>query len=506
MKISSLKWLLCATILASQPALAEEVSKKPASKASGIETLAIPNVESLAIKEQEQPSAKKAVAAKNKAAPKKKKILKEAPAEEAVVVKDAPASKTSETVGLSLNGIIEKALLQSPRLKAFRSSIAAAKGERAQASAWSNPEIGIDAENVAGTGPYKGVSSVESTVGVTQLFEIGGKISARERIADKGLEIASLNEHAAALDVIRDVTIAYAEVIAAEENARLASEQKDLAEDVLKSVSVRVNAAAAPLIQKSRAEVERSTAKIELDKANRARDIARKKLATIMGDKSFEAELNSAAFYEVDKTVMPERENSLKDSPDILKLNSELEQSKARLDLEIANAIPDPRISVGMRDYRDSSDQAFVVGFSIPIPVFNSNSGNIQKARSEILRTEFDNRQAELNVSSELTQAYEQMQGSYTTSQTLKNEMLPSATKAFGLSREGYNLGRFAYLEVLDAQRSLFDVNKQQIEALLQFHTAKAQAERLTATRLADMKNYNSEQILEDNKGENHAE
>jgi cobalt-zinc-cadmium efflux system outer membrane protein len=47
--------------------------------------------------------------------------------------------------------------------------------------------------------------------------------------------------------------------------------------------------------------------------------------------------------------------------------------------------------------------------------------------------------------------------------------------------------GRFPYLEVLDAQRSLFGVKQQQIEAIREFHTAKAQVERLTATRLSTL-------------------
>jgi len=160
-----------------------------------------------------------------------------------------------KATGFTLDDAIAKALVQSPRLKAFGSGVAAAKGEQRQAGAWVNPEVGVEAENVAGQGAYKGFDSAEVTVGVTQEITIGGKISARENIAGKGLEIASLDEQAATLDVIRDVTTAYADVVAAEENVRLATEQKELAVDVLKSVSVRVGAAAAPLIQKSRAEL-----------------------------------------------------------------------------------------------------------------------------------------------------------------------------------------------------------------------------------------------------------
>jgi cobalt-zinc-cadmium efflux system outer membrane protein len=393
-----------------------------------------------------------------------------------------------KTTGFTLDDAIAKALVQSPRLQGFSSGVAAAKGERAQAGAWQNPEISYSRENFGGGNAYKAISPMQNSYGVSQLIEIGGKISARESIAAKGLEIASLDEQAATLDVIRDVTTAYADVVAAEENVRLATEQKALAVDVLKSVSVRVEAAAAPLMQKSRAEVERSTATIALDKASRERDISRKKLAALMGEERFILPLDSAAFYAIVKPEAASLEEKLKANPDLVKLNSSLEQSKARLELEQANAIPDPRVNVGVIHIPSAKDQAFMVGVSLPIPIFNANRGNIEKARHEISRTEMDNRQMALNASAELTQAHERMENSYVQAQTLKTEILPSADKAFKLAREGYGLGRFPYLEVLDAQRSLFGVKQQQIEAIREFHTAKAQVERLTTTRLGELK------------------
>jgi len=432
-----LLWLLCATILSSQPAFAEEAAK--------VETTT--------------PPAMKAAMPEQKAG------------------------------GLTLDAAIAKALAQSPRLQGFGSGVAAAKGEQRQAGAWMNPEVGIQAENVAGQGAYKGFDSAEVTYGVSQEFSIGGKISARENIAGKGLEIATLQQQGAALDVIRDVTTAYAEAVAAEENVRLATEQKELAEDVLKSVSVRVGAAAAPLMQKSRAEVERSTASIAQDKAARERTIALKNLATLMGEPVPVFTLDHTAFYAVAKPDATALDDKLKANPDIVKLNTSLEQSKGRLDLEKANAIPDPRLNVGVRDFRDSGDQAFVVGVSLPIPIFNANRGNIAKARSEVSRAEQDNQQTTLNTSAELTQARERMENSYLQAETLKTEILPSADKAFRLAREGYGLGRFPYLEVLDAQRSLFGVKQQQIAALKDFHAARASVERLTAAHMGMIPN-----------------
>jgi cobalt-zinc-cadmium efflux system outer membrane protein len=430
-----LLWLLCATILTSQPVFAQGAARP-------------------------EPDRKPSIA---------------------VAVKPIKPS------GFTLDEAIAKALEQSPRLKAFNSGVAAARGEQRQAGAWQNPEVNYSLENFGGGAAYNLISPRQNSFGVSQLIEVGGKISARENIAGKGLEIASLDEQAATLDVIRDVTTAYAEAVAAEENVRLATEQKELAVDVLKSVSVRVGAAAAPLIQKSRAEVERSTATIALDKANRERDISRKKLAATMGEDRFTLPLDSTAFYAITKPELAPLEEKLKANPDLVKLGSSLEQSKARLDLERANAIPDPRFNAGIIEIPSANDKAFVVGVSLPIPVFNANRGNIEKARHEVSRTEMDNRQMALNASAELTQAHERMENSFVQAETLKTEILPSADKAFRLAREGYGLGRFPYLEVLDAQRSLFGVKQQQIEAIREFHTAKAQVERLTATRLSQL-------------------
>lgn len=386
--------------------------------------------------------------------------------------------------GFSLGQVIEKALSQSPSLKAFKSSIDAAKGQQKQAGLWANPEIGIDAENIAGSGAYKGSDSAEITYGISQELRIGGELSASRKIAGKELEIAELDYQSAALDLIMDVTSAYAEAVTAEENVRLATEQKSLASDVLKSVNTRVNAAAAPLIQKSRAEVESSASSIALDNAIIARDTALGKLAVLTGEPTVSFTLNSNDFYEADKIEVI-GEEGLKNNPDIIKLQKGFEQSKEFLAYERAVAIPNPRINAGVRDLREDGEQAFIVGVSLPIAVFDTNRGNIDKARSQVSKTEFDNRQTELNAKAGFHQAKREMDSAYRQAQTLKAQILPSADNAFKLAREGYGLGRFPYMEVLDAQRSLFGVRQQHIEALKEFHIAKARVERFTALHIS---------------------
>ena len=395
-----------------------------------------------------------------------------------------PAIVSKRSAGFTLNDAIEQALAESPRLEAFHQAVAAAKGEQSQAGVWQNPEVSYSLENFGGGSAYHLISPRQHNVGVSQIIEVGGKISARRNIASQGLHIALLDEQAAMLDIIRDVTSAYAELVAAEETVHFAREQQALAEDVLKTVSVRVAAAAAPLIQKNRAEVEFFTAKITLDKACRERDIARKKLASIMGAGNFDDQLNGDMFYAIHKPDIEDIDQKLESTPDIVKLNNALLQSKARLDLEQANAVPDPRVHAGVIEIPSAKDQAFVMGVSIPIPVFNANKGNIRKARSEMSRTKMDNRQALIDLRAQLNQEYERMHNAYMQANTLNHDILPAAGEAFRLARVGYELGRFPYIDVLDAQRSLFVARQQHIDALRTFHLTKAQVERLTAAHV----------------------
>lgn len=402
-----------------------------------------------------------------------------------VIASSKTPAKTNKQSKLTLDDAIASALAHSPRLEGFESAIRAAQGAQRQAGAFQNPEVSISKENIKGNSAYRIISPPQNSIGLSQTLDIGGKISAREDVASKDVDIATLEHQAAKLDLIRDVTIAYAEVIAAEENVRLAVEQKALSEDVLKAVSKRVHAAAAPLIQQSRAEVERSAALIALNQAKREKEITRKQLAALMGERNLAATLDATAFYAIVKPKDALLDEKAKNNPDLLKLERSLQQSKARLDLEKANAIPNPTLNAGIIRLPSANAQALVVGISLPIPVLNANRGNIARARHDITRTELENRQSTLNLFTDLTQAREWMNNAYFQAKTLKTEVLPSAEKAFALAREGYDLGRFPYLEVLDAQRSLFAIRQQQVAATKDFHSARSQVERLTAEHAA---------------------
>lgn len=380
---------------------------------------------------------------------------------------------------VTLVEVVAQALAHSPRLLAAHKGTLAARGELDQAGAWPNPEIGTGVENFAGSSSYRSFDSAEINYGVSQQIPLTGKISAREAIASAALAAATIEEEAVRQDIIRDTTIAFMTAAAAEAQVEIAREQKDLAADILQTVSRRVSAAAAPLIQKSRSEVENASAVLALDKAHRERDTARQALAAVVGIERFEAPIARDAFYAISKPDALPAVRQIDHSIDSQRESYALAQARAQIELEQANALPDPRFSLGVREFQSTGDRAVLFSVGLPIPVLDSNSGNIEKARQGALRTEFDHKQARLDRTTGLARAHARLMRSYVEATTLKSSILPSANQAFRLSRDGYAAGRFPYLEVLDAQRSLFVARQQEIETLRDFHIAQAEVARL---------------------------
>lgn len=390
--------------------------------------------------------------------------------------------KPSPSSLITLDDVKQRALAASPQIGVSQAAIDAAEGAREQAGLWQNPEAGIDVENAAGSGSYRGIDSAEITYGLSQTIEIGGKRQARVFAAEAAHDVAVRQAQAARLTLMRDVTVAYMETIAAIKRKELAEEQRKLATDVKNTVAERVSAAREPKIQQSKAEVEMATSGIALSQSERELLVTRKKLESLVGSPIAVEMLDQEAFL---NTTAPATlvtfKDQLTESPEAQIWQARLAEQKHLLDIEKAASIPDPTLNAGVRDYRDSGDKAFVVGFSIPIPVLNQNQGNIHKARAGVTQTESEAQLSSLTLSQELEAFWHEWNTSAQEASTLKEIVMPEAKEAFALARQGYRLGKFPYLDVLDSQRTLFEAKAQYYDALLRAHTAKAEVERLTS-------------------------
>ena len=111
--------------------------------------------------------------------------------------------------------------------------------------------------------------------------------------------------------------------------------------------------------------------------------------------------------------------------------------------------------------------------------MFDRNQGNIlealrrtDKARDELAATE-------IRLDSELAQAYERLSTTRTEAETLQREILPGAQSAYDAATTGFEFGKFNFLDVLDAQRTLLQARSQYLRTLSEAHSAAAEIDRI---------------------------
>lgn len=389
---------------------------------------------------------------------------------------------------ITLREALSSALMGNPELAAFSWEIRAAEARALQAGLIPNPEIEIEAEEFGGIGERRNFKGAAGTLVLSQLIELGSKGSKRRRVASLESGLAGWDYEAKRLEVVSETTKTFIEVIAAQDLVTLKEELLRLAEEVLTTVSERVKAGKVSPIEETRAKISVSTSRIGVVQAKRDLKIARKKLAAAWGGKTA---LFEQARGDLD-TINPVPPvgnlwSLLLQNPDIARWELEIKQRKAALDLEKANRIPDLTLNAGMQRFNETHDGSFLFGVSIPIPLFDRNQGGIREALHSLSKANEERRATEVQIHAALTEAYQTLACAHSEAKTLKDDVLPSAEQVFKDIKEGYRLGKFGYLEVLEAQQTLFEVKEQYIESLATYHSSVADVEHLIARGLESL-------------------
>lgn len=390
-----------------------------------------------------------------------------------------PAMAQEPTGVLVLREALGLALMHHPELAVFSWEVRRAEARILQSRLAPNPELDVEFENFAGDNAFEGDDALETTVALSQLIELGGKRMKRMRVASLEHDLASWDYEAKRLEVFREVNEAFVAVLVAQERLALAGELVELAAQVAATVGDRVIAGRVLPVEETRVNVALSLSRIELKKAIRNLDAARRALVAAWGGRAprfIRAQGDLEATGPIPS--YEDLEERIAEHPNLARWAAEMEQRQAVLNLEQANRIPDVTISGGYRRFSETDDNALVMGFSIPLPVFNRNQGTILEAEYALAKAREQQRAAGARVRRSLSEAYRELASAHAEVTLLKDEVLPGAQSAFDDINIGYREGKFGYLEMLDAQRTLFDARAGYFDALAQFHTAVAGAWR----------------------------
>lgn len=389
----------------------------------------------------------------------------------------APAAAAASALALaplSLDDAIGRALQSNLDLAAVRRETEAAAALRSQAGRYLNPSISYDVEQLRG-------GQRGSGVGVSVPLEIGGRRAARILAADRATDVARTEVDLRAAEVRAAAIQFFFDVVAAQEREQLARGSVDLALRAVDVASRRVQAGRVSPVEETRARVAESSARVELSQARTELDNARGRLVALFGE-------GAAPFGPVqggERVRLPEAPpdadlaGRIAVAPELVRVRAEIERRDAVAGLARTQRLPLVVVNAGTRTLVENGQRASSLGVSLVVPIFDANQGNIREA---VVRAEQARQQlaaAEVRLRAEVQAARQRLLGARREAELVRGEALPGATSALDATTRGFELGKFGFLDVLDAQRTLFAVRSQLVRAVADAYRAAADLERV---------------------------
>jgi cobalt-zinc-cadmium efflux system outer membrane protein len=400
-------------------------------------------------------------------------------AEPAAANSEAPAVSTGENV-LTLDEALALTLRGSPDLTAALEDLRAVEFAALQAGRLPNPELTVTLENVAGDGTYQDTDAAELTIELSQPVELGDKRRLRREAAEFNRQLAAHEQTLANVSVLAAVRQKFVAVLAAQEELALARDQAELAEKSLGAAEERIEAGKAPLIDRLRLQGEASLARLAVEKAERTLVTAGQALAASWGDAqpAFNRVAgNLSSLPEIPDPI--DTKTAWEQNPDTTRrrlasalLANELAQAKAR-------RIPDPSLTVGWRQFEESAENALLFGVSFPLPLFSHGQDEVAAASHRLNGVKARELAARMEAGSALQAARQAFADARAEAEVLGRQVVPGATDGFAAAEFGYRAGKFGLIELIDAQRALFEARHRQLAAQVACHLASIELYRL---------------------------
>jgi len=352
------------------------------------------------------------------------------------------------------------AATRSFALSAARREVEASDGGLRQAATYRNPQLTASVEDTR--------SATRTTTATLDFpIELGGKRAARIVAAQRTKELAQAELHNVQGALRADVTRAFFAALVAQERVALAANSAELASRAADVVAKRVSAGKVSPVDETRARVDQANAQLEAADAAAELQGARLALAALWGDQQL-----AFARLQGDVELAPTPDSSddllreLDASPGLLASRIEVDRRRALVAIERSKGVPDLTVSVGAKRDKDVGRAQAILGVSIPLPLFDSNQGGTDEAARRADKASDDHQATRIRLTNELQQASTRLAVSRTAVQTLKATILPAAQQAYDAATRGFEAGKFGFLDVIDAQRSLLQARARYLSAL----------------------------------------
>jgi TolC family type I secretion outer membrane protein len=397
----------------------------------------------------------------------------------------------AETAKLGLHDCIDIALKNQPAIRVAQENVYAGRGRETQALSPFLPQViastGYSEDHAIGGAFGDSITkSYTTTLSVNQLLYDFGKTGSAFDAARWSTRSSQRDLDRTIQDVILTVKQAYYALLAAKKLVLVAQKTVEQTESHLRQAQAFYRAGSKPRFDVTRAEVEVNNANLGLINAKNSVRIRTITLNNAMGvDPGKQTEIDDTLPPPFDMpTLEKAEEETLKNRPEMLKAEADIEAAKYRVRSEESNYFPTLSArgaynwSTGtaeMGPFKGDLQNSWNAGVTLTIPLFQGGltRGRVSEARANLIALEAQRDVMRQSILLEVNQAYADLEGATARVNVMESSLL-KARENLEIAQGRYEAGVGPYIEVTDAQLSAVNAETDRIQALYDYYLAGA--------------------------------
>jgi cobalt-zinc-cadmium efflux system outer membrane protein len=405
----------------------------------------------------------------------------------ALIFQAFPPAVLADEAELSLGSALDRARMQNPQVAIARARVSEAEGMREQAGLIPNPSLYASSENtpLGGSQPFTFGNDTDDYVYLTEKIELGGKRSRRVAFASERVTQMSIQSEVAMRQLMARVATAYWMAAGSAALDLLYKRQVNTLDDIVEYNHARVQKGATAEADLIRIELESDRLK---EQATLAAQQARRSLIALYREMGATAFPDSVVFTErlddLAEIRPPDLETVLRDRPEMRAAREGLKQAEANLDLQRANAVPDPQLMAGYKRFSGSGQytgqNTFFFGFQVPLPIFDRNQGQIEAAEAKVLGAKEAVTDQEIAIRAEVESALSDYGSRREALLKVLPQMAHQAAESDQIAEGAYRLGGADILRFLDASRMDIETQVLFVQTLIDYHGSVVNVELVT--------------------------
>lgn len=395
------------------------------------------------------------------------------------LLKEEPQAASTSTPALVLEEVERLALAQNPEIRTAQRRVSMAESHITGAGALDDPQFMLRSWGVPLSQPWD-YNAAQNMLMVGQAFPGRGKRGLRREIARSDVDEAKQELEMARLRVQVEVQKAFYDLLRAQDELRIHDQHVGIALQAIEAAKIKYTVGKVPQVEILKAQLALTRLAEHMIKFEKDAVAARGRLNTLLGR-------DPAAAIQVQGDdgiggTLPSLEvlenKAMATRPDLQEAAAAAEKSRREQELAKKRYVPDFNVAAGymLQPPGSGARNNYMLEGSVTLPWLNRGKHEAELAEAQAARTEKD---AELDAMrnsarGEIQQALAEAEAAQKLARVYQDSLQKQAEETLHASVIAYENDQSSFLDLLDSQMTVVDIDLAWIDAIGEYHSRLA--------------------------------